>query len=574
MGWKKWISSLLGDQLTLDSLQQAIQKEKNTRFVRSAQLLEMNLEKALNAGEVLGPLRLVETTGREYVFRTTGYFSRFRKGDNIDLRVRTGQKTEVVVEDLTVKGIDYPSEGVIHVRTGAKQKNLPTLDQSYFMYPRHSSFFENKLINLLNEVDREDWKSKLGAIPSKVSLKGIEEWKKNLNSTQSDALKYLLERNLSGCIQGPPGSGKTHLLQAIVGIATQSGLSVGLTAYTHSAVDNALSRLTGFLSDYVRIGDANRVRADLYSAGALINHHCDSFSNFRGRSALVAATSHSWAMSKYAPKVDLLIIDEAAQMPSFIYPLIRRLAVRVILLGDHKQLAPVLQGNHKDIISDAFSLELQASGTPPMLNIQYRMNNEVQDWSSVRYYEGALKAHESNANRDVIRSHSEHFGLRSVQIDIHESRSQDHANTGEAERVASLVVDLFKKTNLGTQDIGIITPHRMQAGAVCQKLQSALGPVKSSEILVDTVERFQGQEKEVILLSFGAENDGDIYESKGGFLANPRRLNVAVTRAKSRFYCFAPRRLQKNASRNKAPSGRELIDFLAWCGKPDTKKAA
>ena len=114
-----------------------------------------------------------------------------------------------------------------------------------------------------------------------------------------------------------------------------------------------------------------------------------------------------------------------------------------------------------------------------------------------------------------------------------------------------------------------MSPHRAQAGAICAHLQDKFGVDEMQKILVDTVERFQGQEREAMILSMAVEKDISRKGDKG-FLGDGRRLNVAVTRAKSRFYCLAPDRLIENTKLQK--NAGHLNSFFNWCLGEDSKK--
>ena len=104
----------------------------------------------------------------------------------------------------------------------------------------------------------------------------------------------------------------------------------------------------------------------------------------------------------------------------------------------------------------------------------------------------------------------------------------------------------------------------MQAGAINCAIQNKLGVDVMKDINIDTVERFQGQEREVMILSFGAEQD--IFKENGQpFLGDGRRLNVSITRAKSRFYCFASKNLYTKANPGFKKYPSYLKDFLNCC---------
>ncbi|MEN0057708.1 MAG: C-terminal helicase domain-containing protein, partial [Bdellovibrio sp.] len=142
--------------------------------------------------------------------------------------------------------------------------------------------------------------------------------------------------------------------------------------------------------------------------------------------------------------------------------------------------------------------------------------------------------------------------------------SQDEANF-IAHKVEQLV-----RSRTSLDRIGVICPYRVQAGVVNAALQSRVGAEKASQVLVDTVERFQGQEKDAIFLSLGTS--GETLEELR-FLADPKRLNVSVTRAKSRFYCLFNQTLME---RSIAPQASDLNEFLRWVthGKTSIRRAA
>ena len=105
--------------------------------------------------------------------------------------------------------------------------------------------------------------------------------------------------------------------------------------------------------------------------------------------------------------------------------------------------------------------------------------------------------------------------------------------------------------------------YRAQAGAIGAALQEKLGLQNAQDLLVDTVERFQGQEREAMILSMSAEKD-NARRGDRAFLGDGRRLNVAITRARSRFYCLAPHKLIEHAF--KQAGGGHLKSFFEWCG--------
>lgn len=380
------------------------------------------------------------------------------------------------------------------------------------------------------------------------------------------------------CAQGPPGTGKTQLLKALVHAAVGSGLTVGLAAFTHAAVDNAFSRLWDLplAEQFVRVGKRIKIKEDVYDGDWIWRCRVDSFGDVGGTVPLVAATAHSWILSS-SPAVDVLIIDEAAQMPAYMGQAVAAKARHLVCLGDHRQLPPVLQPNHAGVAAeDMFSLLLDEN--TPMLTMQYRMNRHVQSWSAERYYGGHLHPHPEVSERDVVASATGGcgaLGASPVQLITHDHKGDHRSNAGEAALVAGLVEDLLRVGAVRGPQVGVIAPHRMQNGAICRALQERLGCEAASAVRVDTVERFQGQEREVIVLSFGCDFESPAEEGRRAvFLGDPRRINVSVTRARSRFYCLASGRLREiSGARRGQAQARELRDFLDWCRAPAPERA-
>ena len=525
-------------------------------------LQAMPLETALSIGKIMGPAQLVEGPhGNSMWLEAKGYYCYFRAGDVVDLNVKRGERSRRAVNDVTIKEISYPSPGSILFEITKKQTFRPIKGMEYFLYPSSTveilDSLRSRYSGLAEPAPTTTDRLVLPADPSNIA---------QMNDSQKDAFRFILENNFSGCLQGPPGTGKTELLRAFVETAVTGNLIVGLAAYTHTAVDNALSRIVDVNrnTNFQRVGDPLRIKSELYKGLSLDGHTVRSFSSLRKPAQLYAATTHAWVLNSHAPVVDIMILDEAGQIPSFMQPLILCRAPRFIVLGDHKQLPPVYVGRHESSPSkDFFSLEMQKQSYVPMLTLQYRMNQEIQSWSSKKYYDNRLQPHPANADRDILRSAGTsviEIGDREVQL----LRSDPAQAQSEAKVVAELAELLVRRAGLDLKDMGIISPYRKQVGAVRQALVELFEGDVLTNLMVDTVERFQGQEKEVIMFTFGPDAAELNSEENETFLSDPHRLNVACTRAKSRLYTFAPDSLV--TALNSASSADELCEFLQWCG--------
>jgi hypothetical protein len=241
---------------------------------------------------------------------------------------------------------------------------------------------------------------------------------------------------------------------------------------------------------------------------------------------------------------DLLVVDEASQAltPALLLGVLR--AKRVVLAGDHKQLPPTLLSERaaRDGLGDTAFARLTArdgAGTVSrMLTVQHRMNEKLMAFPSRRFYGEKLRAHESVAHHTLAGLHvgATDIALAARVLDVVDTagtgfeeeteRGEESAskqNAGEAGVVERIVRDLVA-AGLAAADIGIISPYAAQVAL----LTTALADLVDQGLEIDSVDGFQGREKEAIVFSAVRSNaDGAV-----GFLADERRLNVAITRAK------------------------------------------
>ena len=236
-------------------------------------------------------------------------------------------------------------------------------------------------------------------------------------------------------------------------------------------------------------------------------------------------------------QIDVCVIDEAAQAieVSALIPL-RYRPKKIVLVGDPQQLPAVVKSASAKRAGFDMSLmeRLQLTGQHEtmMLKQQYRMDDGIARYPSQQFYEGLLETHESVLERREIqelRILSEH-ALMFVDVpgagDIRQGTSL--MNPREARLAVDLVKFLIQLTK-GALSIGVISPYRQQVNLI-----RSLVPKELPGVEVDSVDAFQGREKDVIV--FSCVRAGGSSETSLGFLADQRRLNVAITRA--RRACF------------------------------------
>ena len=563
-------------KIEINSLEKMLESEKRAQFSRYRYETDSSLSRICEAGDALGPLILKQQVGlKQWILTGDVFYSRFRPGDRVELRTQKANAdlSENFSHDWKIDQISYPAIGKIQIVISGEKPLIGDNIREVFLFKSASTRFTNLLIKKLNTLSSSDQPQILGTdhftlFTQAPQFKKLHE---NLNDTQKAAVDYLIENNLNGAIQGPPGTGKTQLLRAVINLALGSNMKVCVTSFTNAAVDNLMGRIVSgdFEYDWARVGNSEKVKRELYpNVQVETNFVSLNFKKEVNESKLIGATLHKLAYNKTAPKFDLLVIDEAGQVPIYFWPFLQRLAKRIVLVGDQFQLSPVYEAKHTELPFDnVFSLFI--NNETPMLETQYRMRSEIQAWSSEKFYKGKLVPHSSVANRDFFDGH---FGLFPDDCMEHrkfESFSSGQSSQNEADFITNKIERIFKD-DINLNHVGVICPYRAQAGLVNSALQNRLGVHQASKVLVDTVERFQGQEKEAIFLSFGSSgtNQQDLR-----FLSDPKRLNVSITRAKSRFYCLYDAQLME---RSRDPQSEDLNEFLRWMtyGKIKIKHAA
>jgi ATP-dependent RNA/DNA helicase IGHMBP2 len=414
---------------------------------------------------------------------------------------------------------------------------------------------------------------------------------KDLNPAQRDAVTHALAADDVAMVHGPPGTGKTVVLAEIARLAASGGERVLAAAGSNHAVDNLAERLSDRGVRVVRLGHPARVsesllhltldaqlaaheraqlakdlirealelqrgrrgESDLDRAGDWRREAARMFADARrlnreaaadilDRAQVVCATatgleSDSLALQALNREFDLGVFDEATQStePATLVALSR--CHRMVLGGDHRQLPPTVLSQRADregLGVSLFERMMQSfgEGASRMLQVQHRMNAEIMAFASQQMYGGLLRAHPRVAHHQLAGLEGVHAdpSWRPVEFldtagkgfDDESQSGESRRNPGEAELVANEIRALLN-AGVHAGQIAVITPYAAQA----QLLRSLVGPDGPE---VDTVDGFQGREKEAVVVSLTRSNgDGDI-----GFLADVRRMNVAVTRARRR----------------------------------------
>ena len=545
---------------------------------QQALLWKISVEERIERGNALGnlqPLGKPEPTGRgeweqDFLCSNT---SELREGDEIllsDGNPITGEVVTGTIKQISAERVRvWTPELIAH----------PSLLDRHETNIVHIRTVQNLFRWLQADVHLRQLVA--GKIRPRFEHKTVAP-RASFNTEQNLAVERALQMQDYVLIQGPPGTGKTSVIAEIVKRLCARGERVMLAAFTNQAVDNMLKRLdTEGFHMYVRLGHDRGVHGDVEQRLLKNLVEEESVRDILRKMPVVASTTATWSSEKYAAQTsngtehtteppplqfDVAIVDEASQLtiPSILGAL--RLAKRFILVGDEKQLPPLVlskeaaeQGLADSLFSylkqrdDSYRQEhLEAESACVSLRVQYRMNRWISNFPSRVFYENKLEAAPTVARcvleiatkgqwlqterRQIGQALQPEYPLVFVDVGLQEKGAGLKSSDAEAHAVRDIVRGLLAR-GIIEQDIGIIAPYRAQVANIRRHLfsddsvsnWSALP--SNTPLSVDTVDRFQGGERMVIIMSFATTQMPEPESLQREFLTNPHRFNVALTRA-------------------------------------------
>jgi uncharacterized protein len=338
-------------------------------------------------------------------------------------------------------------------------------------------------------------------------------------------------------VQGPPGTGKTYRGARMIRAALLAGKRVGITAFSHNAIDNLLEEVLRVLAEHGEIDNLNAVRCGRKGSLPGVTYPSGNKAAAKDGVNLVAGTA--WLFSgddMAAAPVDVLVIDEAGQFSLADALAASRSARNLVLLGDPLQLPQVALAAHPNG-SGASALEhvLGMEATMPaergvFIGETRRMHPDVCGFVSDVIYEGRLTSHPSCAEQGTGFG----TGLRWLRAE-HEGRSTHSVEEAELVRVEITRLLTGKWTDqdgvtapITAADILVVAPFNDQVNLLRALLDS--DPVTAG-VQVGTVDKFQGRQAAVVFFTMTTSSAAEL--SRGAdFLFSRNRLNVAVSRAR------------------------------------------
>lgn len=401
-------------------------------------------------------------------------------------------------------------------------------------------------------------------VPAFDQLPPLDDLPPTFNSEQREAVRKALAARDFAVVQGPPGTGKTKVVAEIAARAMARGERVLVAAFTNQAVDNVLRRLLELGStELVRLGHELSVAPELRSFR--LAERAEGSDPVALRDALlearlVAATTATWSAERFDVageplRFDLAIVDEASQLtvPAVLGAL--RFARRFVLVGDEKQLPPLVvsevaaeQGLKRSLFTSL--IEHWGETASVALRYQYRMHPTICSFPSAAFYAGRLEAAGVAATATLpipaLPTHplwpmlAPERPLVFVNVSESDNTPAGKISVMQAEVVRRLVRALLE-SGVAPTSMGVIAPYRAQVAAIRQRLETLTGADRETCVVVDTVDRFQGAEREVVLFSFGGRVGAEMSVRGVDFLADPHRLNVALSRAQRKLILIGDR---------------------------------
>ena len=548
------------------------------------------LDEKRDAGEILYDLTIVENHASQahkaFIILSIPQYEEtflpnFRNGDVVVLYERNNG-TDNVTNKMVFKGnIESITDNELRIRLRAAQQNPLVFPENSRYAVEHDTIdttFRSMYLGLSSFMDANPERRELllGQRPPRFDMAYEDRIARTTDDFERVALKaeaacdYFL-------LVGPPGTGKTSraLRRMVEHFYACPSTQVLLLAYTNRAVDEICRSLSAILPqvDYIRVG--SELSCDARFRKHLLENVLAECNNRRevnirmadcriyvGTVASIASKPELFKLKHF----DVAIVDEATQIlePQLLGILCARFKDgrngigKFILIGDHKQLpAVVLQSNEQSEVHDEglrriglynlkdslferlyrFHLQEEHCRAVDMLCRQGRMHPGVASFPNREFYAGKLEALGLPHQLENVDA-----PVRFIPSERDTESVSGKTNRNEARIVAQLAADvyhLYKETFEVNRTLGVITPYRSQIALIRKEIQ-ALGISALNEISVDTVERYQGSERDVIIYSFCVNY---LYQLK--FLPNlteengvwiDRKLNVALTRARRQLY--------------------------------------
>lgn len=555
----------------LQRLRQVVEEEASAQWQALQRQWSCPLGERVAKGWAIEGLRVIGFEQNILRMTCDSNYSRFREGDLVVLHRGNPQDPDALHLDLYYDRETELEAGLIrgNIYSAAANPEGWIMDQDWF---DSSPFYLSALSTVADTHRGRNIILPLlqGTLTPKLDFARYERIRAQLratrlNESQIEAVAQSYATDLLHLIQGPPGTGKTLMLAYLAQLLVRDGLRVFVTALTHRAIHNALNKIAQVdrtipvckIGEQRHAGDLNVPNFETFDE----SHFADISGGY-----IIGATPFALQTQRLANvEFDVVLFDEASQITLPLAIMGMLAGSKYIFIGDENQLPPVTVFSAEDATRTSIFAYLAGRGNETMLKITYRLNDVLTQWPSRTFYRNELKPSQEAATRRLRLSPETtpwDFVLDpsspAVFLDLCHTNTTVRSRI-EAEVVTELVLSLLIH-GIPAEEIGVVVPYRAQSRLIRSLLRHVLMDEETlQKLVVDTVERMQGQEREVVLVSFTTASP-KFAAQLADFLFQPQRLNVAVTRPRTKLIMVGSHHMLKTDEI--APEHKEVLDTL------------
>lgn len=574
---------------------------------KEKQLKEMDLEARIAERKAIKDLTLDpefkenSTDGKIYLLHVVDNLSDFKDGESVCLCRQDNNRLicecnihdfrecgdiEIIVNPYNYTSeLDNPIDTKLYLQ--AKPADMMSFYHNFCINSKfyEKDYFENHLINNHKKPKftpfAEDERNSTREVARDVF--GV-----NLNDNQVEAFIHAEHAEDYFLIQGPPGSGKSFLSALIlVYLFMAEKKRIVIVGPTHMAVNNVLNKIAEVLlsvytkndvgkiivkNNIIKVGQSFNTKGlevtapdgeiikisnVTYSNVSAFNNHSDD--DGKQLPWIVGMTPYSLQSRRARGlEFDLLFVDEAGQMTIPIAWMAMVDPKKIIFAGDHKQLPPIVsEKTEKEEFKHSIFEHLCDKDNSVLLNVSFRMNGVICDLVSNLFYEGQLKPF--NSEKRLKTNLTEPLYASAYPIVLYDSKHKGKQFSKEEAELIVTIISKYIASGVAPSDIAVLAPFRAQCALIRRMLasQDTIPAELRKEIVIDTVDRMQGQEREIIIYSF-TSGDPIYMADKQDFLYNPNKLNVAFSRAKNKLILIANESSLRELSN---PLVNQILDY-------------
>lgn len=544
----------------LSSMPGYYRREDRVKWQEYFQLRSLAKEDKINNSSAFGLLNLVEKpelVGGKYFLTYECHDNTFKKiklGDSVVLLINSSEFDELEINVKVEEIISAPFSIVMSVaekyykeKVIDSEKKLLINNPTGFIHPYPLMFqkvatnSQNELFSICNDLIE---KGELPILVQKLLENQSQKLLTDLKEHRYDSnILFDLASQLNNsylAIQGPPGTGKSTLMGEVIYKLFKSGKKVGIAGPSYAATLNLVKKVIPHLNAQEKVlfyttSTSEELTEELENTNNIEIKDGSMSQKKLNEFQIIASYTHKFAQEVFNNHFDYLIIDEVGQVPMVTTLSLSRSTKNMILVGDPNQLPQVINGLHPNM-NNLSTMEYLIGGKETIakdkglfLDPTFRMHPDVNNFISNYFYDDLLTTHENTSLRTLIHRDSElkNTGIQFIAVE-HSGNTQ--SSSEEVQKVFELtekLLESYVKTSsnnikLTEEDILIVSPYNSQVYELRKKL--------GGNFRVGTVDKFQGQEAPVVIVSLAASN---YEEAPRGidFILNFNRINVALSRS-------------------------------------------